>query len=101
MTLETQKTLWIRRVLEDVDLNIDGSTPIRSDNKSPIAWETGERCPYGRAKHTEVRVNFIQELLQTSKLDVFYVSTEENGADVLINPLGRGLHEAINERLRL
>lgn len=51
--------------------------------------------------HIDVGLNFIPEQVQTSTLDVVYVATEENDADLLSNPLGRGLLEAINELLGL
>lgn len=92
-------TLWILRVLETSAFQIDGSTRIRPDNQSAISWVTGERFPSFRSKHIDVCVHFIRELVQTSTLDVVYLSTEDNDVAELAKLFGLWLVESINERL--
>ena len=101
MTLAAQEIMWMRRVLNEAGLKMDRDTPLRSDNKAAIEWAIGERCPSSRAKHIDVRVHFIRELVEKSGLKVTYVSTEENDADMLTKPLGPVLLNGILPRIGL
>lgn len=88
ITLAAQETIWVRRVMNEAALGIDGAVPIRSENQSAIEWETEERCPSSHAKHTDVRVRSIRNLAKKENIAVLYVPSEINDADVLTNPLG-------------
>lgn len=101
MTLAAKETIWIARVLKEVGLESSQDVVLRSDNQSAIKWATGERCPSGRAKHIDVRVHFIRELISKSILNVDYVASEENDADILTKPLGPKLFMDILGRLGL
>ncbi len=79
----------LRRVLMEAGIAIHSATPLRSDNQSAIAWATGERSPSSRAKHVDVRVHFIRDLVKEEIIDILYVPTEENDADMLTKPLAR------------
>ena len=65
--------------------------PLSSDNQAAIGWATGERCPSGRAKHIDVRVHFIRELVNAAKLIVTYVASEKNDADILTKTAWTGI----------
>ena len=54
---------------------VSSRTQLSSDNQAAIGWATGGRCPSGRAKHIDVRVNFIRELVKAAKLTVPYVAS--------------------------
>lgn len=99
LSLAAQETVWVRRLMEEIGMDVHGATPVKSDNQSAIAWATGERCPSNRAKHIDVRIHFIRELISTGILDVCYVPTELNDADILTKPLGRKLLETAKSRL--
>lgn len=75
MTLAAKETVWVRRVMLESGLGngMDVAVPARSDNPSAITWATGERFPSGCAKHIDVRVHFIRELVNKSVLNVVYV----------------------------
>eukprot|EP00171_Calliarthron_tuberculosum_P022036 IDg22036t1 len=82
------EVVWLRRVMSEAGLSVDRSIPVRSDNQSAITWATGERCPSGRAKHIDVRIQFIRNLVKASAIDVVYVLSELNDSDFLTKPLG-------------
>lgn len=63
-------------------------TPMLSDNLAAVDWAVGEKCPSGRAKHIDVRVHFIRELVNKSAISVTHVPSEDNDADMLTKPLG-------------
>jgi len=101
LTLAAKEVIWVRRVLKEAGIGIKGPTCIKSDNQSAINWATAERCPSGRAKHIDVRVHYIRELVRESTLSVTYVPSDQNDSDVLTKPLGPQLLENILKRVGL
>ena len=99
--------MWIRNILAQAGIGPDGPTEMKSDNISGISWAGGEKIAPSRAKHIDVRVHFIRDLVSKGKVDVSYIPSEENDADILTKPLGRvkfmevvkriGLHAAVEE----
>lgn len=101
MILAAKEIIWLTRVLTEAGFKPNPEVPLRSDNQAAIGWATGERCPSGRAKHIDVSVHFIRELVQAAKLKVPYVASEENDADIMTKPLGPALFAGILKRLGL
>lgn len=101
MTLAAKETIWVTRVLKEDGFGPDSTVPIKSDNQSAIKWATGERCPSSRAKHIDVRIHFIRNLVKESETDIVYVLSEENNANKLTKPLGPRLLIGIIDRVGL
>ena len=45
-----------------------------------------------RTKHIDVKYHFIRDLVQENYLDIRYVRSEENYADVLTKNVGKEIH---------
>lgn len=101
LTLAAQEIMWIVRVLREGGFDVEEPVPIRSDNQCAIEWATGERCPSGRAKHIDVKVHFIRNLVKHNVLRVDYVPSELNDSDILTKPLPPASAIAIMERIGL
>ena len=102
MTPASQEVISISRVVKETGINSKHiGVPMRSDNQAAIRWAVSEKGPSGRAKHIDVQMHFIRELVQTGKVDVVYVPTEDNDADMLTKPLGRVTLQTIMKRLSL
>ena len=102
MTEVAQEVIWIRRVLQESGLKVvTERVPIKSDNQAAIGWATSEKCPSKRAKHIDVRVHFIRGLVKKLVVEVGYVPTDENDADMLTKPLGPRALDGIRTRLGL
>lgn len=76
------------------------NVPIHSHNQAAIDWAVSEKPP-NRAKHIDVRVHFIRELVKKLLLDVVHVPREETGANMLSKPFGRAVLRSFMERIRL
>lgn len=100
-SVAAQETIWMRNVLKDFGLQEDGPTRLMSDNCSGISWANGEKLPGKRAKHIDVRVHYIRELVRDGKIKVSYVPSEENDADFLTKPLSRVSLERVMDRISL
>ena len=99
MSLAAKETVWVIRVLTEAGFGPDDPVRIKSDNQSAIKWATGERCPSGRAKHIDVRVHFVRNLVKENKIEIEYVPTELNDADMLTKPLGPKILGGIIDRI--
>jgi hypothetical protein len=99
--MAAKDVVWIRRVLEEAVLGISGATPAPSDNQSAIAWATAERIPLNRAKHINVRVHLICELVRCGVVNFENVPTAINDADALTKPVGATVLEEALQRIRL
>jgi len=95
----SQECVWMRRMLRDLGQHIDEPTPIKSDNMSGISWADGEKIPWKRAKHIDVRFHYVRELINLREVEIGYVPTHENDADILTKPLGRVAFRTILDRI--
>jgi hypothetical protein len=50
MTEATKDPILFKRILEELNINVDGPIPMHSDNKSAIEWATWDKPPGKRAK---------------------------------------------------
>lgn len=72
-----KEIIWLFRVRSEAETIINNKVQLRSDNQVAINWVNGERCPLGLAKHIAVRIHFIRELVQSSKVRFDYASSEK------------------------
>jgi hypothetical protein len=57
---------------------------IFEDNTADIKWSSGSSC---RAKHDDLKVCFVQEVVSMKQAILKYLPTEEQVADILTKPL--------------
>ena len=78
---------WLRTLLGDLGVHVDERVFIYCDNLSSIQLA---RNPvfHARTKHIEVHYHYIQEQVLTGDIDLVYVSTEEQMADIFTKALG-------------
>ena len=43
----------------------------------------------GRSKHIDIRFQYAKQVAHNEKIEVYYVSTDSNIADLFMKPLGR------------
>ena len=102
MTPASQEIISIGRVLDEAEIDCKYvGVPMRSDNQAAIRWAVSEKGPSGRAKHIDIHMHFIRDFVKDGTIDVVYVPTEDNDADMLTKPLGRVAMQSIMKRLSL
>ena len=69
-------------------------TTVFEDNQQTIVWAQDPKH-HGRNKHLDVKLHFIKEKVQAGVVDLKYVSTEEQLADLMTKPLGRVTFERL------
>ncbi|GKV15852.1 hypothetical protein SLEP1_g26596 [Rubroshorea leprosula] len=80
------QAIWLRRVLEKLELNQHEATSIYCDNSSAIKLF---RNPVlnGRSKHIHVRYHFLRNLVEDGTIELSYCRTEDQVADIFTKPL--------------
>ncbi|XP_055633178.1 uncharacterized protein LOC129773576 [Toxorhynchites rutilus septentrionalis] len=77
---------WIQKVLNELGLLEAKPSLVYEDNQSTIAImkSTG---PSKRLKHTDVKIKYVSECVAKKKLEICYISTSEQQADLLTKGL--------------
>ena len=70
------------------------------DNVGAIYLSTNP-VSHARTKHVELDYHFIREKVQQGIIQINYISSSDQMADILTKPLGRPLFERHRDKLRL
>lgn len=70
------------------------------DNKSAIDL-TKNPIVNGRSKHIDMRFHFIRNCVERGEIEVRYVRTQEQRADILTKPLTAGKFEEMRALMRV
>jgi len=93
MALSDASREAIARIHLYSDLQIVTNQPplLYSDSITALLL-TDESAPYQRSKHIDTRYHYIRDILQKGEIQVDYVPSEENPADIFTKALGADLH---------
>ncbi|MCO5606854.1 hypothetical protein L7F22_061045 [Adiantum nelumboides] len=78
---------WLHKLLMDLILQVDREVFIYCDNLSSFQL-VGNPVFHARAKHIEVHHHFVCDQVLADDIDLVYVSTEEQVADIFTKALG-------------
>ncbi|GKB52264.1 hypothetical protein Tco_0903017 [Tanacetum coccineum] len=79
--------LWMRTQLTDYGL-VFNKIPLYCDNKSVIAL-CCNNVQHSRSKHIDIRHHFIKEQVENGVVELYFVRTEYQLADIFTKPLAR------------
>jgi hypothetical protein len=98
------ETQWIRQFLQELlqhDTQL-GQLPVTTvglvDNQSAIAVSKND-VHHNRTKHIDIRHHFIREALTAGTLELEYVPTQEQLADILTKGLGANAFVRLRDRI--
>ena len=91
--------LWMRSQLSDYGFEFN-KIPLYCDNKSAIALSCNN-VQHSRAKHIEIRHHFIREQVEKGVVELYFVRSEYQLADIFTKALPRERFEFILPRLGL
>lgn len=81
-----KELLWLRPLMESVGQKQAGPTELKVDNQAAIAMSKNPEF-HRRTKHIGVRFHRIRQEQEAGNVNVSYVPTEKQAADVLTKPL--------------
>jgi hypothetical protein len=77
--------LWMKNQLQDYGLEFS-RIPVMCDNTSAIAM-TSNPVDHSRTKHIDIRYHFIREHVESGTVELLFVPTEQQIADIFTKPL--------------
>ncbi|GJS47666.1 retrovirus-related pol polyprotein from transposon TNT 1-94 [Tanacetum coccineum] len=89
--------LWMRSYLTDYGFTFN-KIPLYSDNKSTIAL-CCNNVQHSRVKHIDVRYHFIKEHVEKEIVELYFIRTEYQLADIFTKPLPRERFNFLIEKL--
>ncbi|GJV16780.1 retrovirus-related pol polyprotein from transposon TNT 1-94 [Tanacetum coccineum] len=89
--------LWMRSQLTDYGFQFN-KIPLYCDNKSAIAL-CCNNVQHSRAKHVDVRYHFIKEQVENGIVELYFVQTEYQLANIFTKPLPRERFNFFIEKL--
>jgi hypothetical protein len=90
-TNATCEAVWLRRLLSELGLPQTKPTPLHVDNQSAIALARTANFS-SRTKHIEVRHHFVRKKIESEEIDLVYLPTNDQTADVLTKALPYAKH---------
>nr|GEZ91513.1 retrovirus-related Pol polyprotein from transposon TNT 1-94 [Tanacetum cinerariifolium] len=89
--------LWLRSQLSDYGLGFN-KIPMYCDNKSAIAL-CCNNVQHSRSTHIDIRYHFIKEQVENGVIELYFVNTEYQLADLFTKALGRERIEFLINKL--
>lgn len=80
--------MWLKKLLEDFKIKIDGLVKILCDNKSAISMAK-DPVQHDKTKHVEIDRHFLSEKIEEKVISLLYVSSADQAADIFTKPLPR------------
>ena len=100
MALGVCELLWLKIILEDLNIEWEGPMKLYCDNKSAINIAHNP-VQHDRTKHVEVDRHFIKEKLDSGLICTPFVSTDGQLADILTKGLSGKLFQKLVSKLRM
>ena len=100
LALGIQEVMWIQRVLKELELPGHGRATLYSDSQSALSIVKNP-VHHDRTKHVEIDRHFITEKVEGGVVDVRYVQSKQQTADILTKALPRELSEHFKSKLGL
>ena len=97
MTSAAQEITWFQSWMKDV-LNKDTKGLIECDNQAAIALAKNENST-DRTKHIDIRHHFIKEKVMSGSIDIRWISTEDQLADLLTKRMPTNRLEMLRSKI--
>jgi hypothetical protein len=95
-SVASREAVWLRKLLAGIfDLELE-PTLIHCDNQSCVKL-TENPVFHDRSKHIEIKYHYIRDMVQ--RVELQYISTDEQIADILTKPLSRVKYEYFMDKL--
>ena len=96
----TQESIWLQRLLEEVEESTKDGTTIMEDNQGAIATAQNPVF-HRRTKHIQIRYHHVREAVAEGIVRLMYCPTKEMLADILTKALARDQFEHLRGKLGL
>jgi hypothetical protein len=91
--------LWIRQTIRDYGYKLS-KVPLLFDNESAICMADNP-VEHNRTKHIDTRYHFLRDHQQKGDIEIAYVSTHNQLADIFIKPLDEKTFSKLRNELNI
>ena len=91
--------LWMRQTLKDYGVTCD-KVPLLCDNESAIKISYNP-VQHSKTKHIEIRHHFIRDHIKRGEIDLIFVGTQEQLADIFTKPLDEARFRELRHELNI
>ena len=81
----SRQLMWIKTLFNEIGFKL-GSMPLMVDNQGS-SFLASNPMQERRTKHIDIRYHFIREKVEAGIIDLYYIQTEDNVADLLTKNL--------------
>ena len=96
----TAEVLWIRSLLHEIGFPLTQKVILWCDNVGEI-YLTANPMFRARTKHIEIDYHFVREQVSNGTMEVRFLSTADQIADIFTKPLGTARFQFLSDKLRL
>ena len=93
--------VWLKALLCELGISLHNSCPIIWSGNTGAGLMTVNPVFHSRTKHIEIAVHFVREKVEAKELEVRYVPTEFQVADLFTKPLAANRFEILKNKLNL
>ena len=88
MAAAVQDVLYLRSLLEEMGVKLEGATVIQEDNQSCIKM-CKNPVMQKRTKHIDIKHHFVSERVEEGTVELQYCATEDMCADLMTKTLAK------------
>ena len=92
------EVIWLERLMQDLQITVCSPTKLYSDSKSAISI-VNNPVQHDRMKHVRIDRSFIKNEIEGRGIDLCYISTHAQEADILTKSLPKPTHERLLSKL--
>ena len=98
LCLASQETIWLRTLLEKMNLKQSHATVVYEDNQGTMSLAKNP-VHHSRTKHIDIKFHFIRETIENNQVQLIYCPTENMIADVLTKGLSKPRFEELRSKM--
>ena len=96
--MATKEAIWLRCLLSSIGYSQNAPTPLFGDNQSAIRLVKNPEY-HKRTKHIDIQYHFIREKFEQLEIDISYIPTTQQLADIMTKALPRDKFEMFQTNL--
>ena len=95
-----KEVIWLPKLLTDLEYQYVSEVVLYVDNQSTIRLSKNPEF-HKRTKHIDIQYHFLREKSMNGEIDIKYVPTESQIADVFTKPLARDRFRMLCENMNV